>query len=118
MRICGLSLPVFLLVAGLFASCQAPMPVIKVEVPVIPDDKLVEVLKDVQLAEAALQQCAPAKRDSAGQAYYSVLFQLHQVSQADFEQSLKALLTDPERTAQVYSRVSDRLVQEGAAIQK
>lgn len=94
------------------------MPVIKIETPVIPDDKLVEVLKDVQLAEAALQQCAPAKRDSAGQTYYAVLFQLHQISRDDFEQSMKALLTDPERTAQVFTRVSDRLVEEGASIKK
>jgi hypothetical protein len=99
--------------AGAIFGCgpsQGPAP----SAPVLPDEKLVEVLKDVQLAEAALQQCAPARRDSAFGAYYAVIFRLHGIGRDDFEQSMSALLADPERTARVYARVSERLIEEEA----
>jgi hypothetical protein len=80
----------------------------------IPEERLVEVLKDVQLAEAAAMQCSPAKRDSAIGAYYAVIFRLHGVGREDFEQSLSALLADPERSARVFGRVSERLIEEEA----
>jgi hypothetical protein len=98
---------------GTLFGCGSGEQISAVE-PSIPEERLVEVLKDVQLAEAAAMQCSPAKRDSAIGAYYAVIFRLHGIGREEFEQSLSALLADPGRSARVFGRVSERLIEEEA----
>lgn len=83
--------------------------------PKIPDDQLVEILKDVHIAEAAILNLPKEQRDSLALRYYSEIFRIHQVSKEDFDQSLKVLLVNPRLSEALYKRVSDRLAEEGAA---
>jgi hypothetical protein len=75
----------------------------------IPEAKLIEILADAHIAEAAVQSLGGAQRDSLITAYYNQLFEIHQVSRQDFEASLEALEQNPARMMEVYEKVTEHL---------
>lgn len=75
----------------------------------IPEDKLIEILADAHVAEAAVQSLGGAQRDSLITTYYNQLFEIHQVSRQDFEACLEALERDPARMMEVYEKVTEHL---------
>ena len=93
------------LLLGLFlVACREEAPPL-----LIPEDKLVDVLVDVHLAEASLQNRFGPVKDSLAQAYYQKIYELHEVEAATFEETMERLRRHPERSERIYEQVMERL---------
>ncbi len=88
-----------------FAGCRKEEP----PQPPIPRDKLVSVLIDVHLAEAAKQNLIGLVKDSVTRAYYHQIYTIHQIDSVQLQQSLEILRDDPEQLKDVYQEIMDSL---------
>ena len=75
----------------------------------ISQDKLVEVLIDVHIAEAAAQTLRGATKDSVINAYYDQIFEIHGLNREEFETSMELLRTDPKRMEKLYAKVMEEM---------
>ncbi len=101
----ALSTSVVLIVFALSVmGCKDSPPPLPIE-----EDKLVEVLTDVQIAEAALRQTPSFDKDSIARLYYERIMAIHGVQQADFDTALVRLHRYPELGLKIYARVQQRL---------
>ncbi|PHN08552.1 DUF4296 domain-containing protein [Flavilitoribacter nigricans] len=95
-----------LLLAGLILliSCG------KEEVPIpLTEEKLVEVLIDMHMAESMIEKLPVADRDTVGNVYYRMIYREHGVTQQDFDESMNVLREDPERLDAIYVQIMERL---------
>lgn len=74
--------------------------------PALTEDQMVAILADIHVAESATQILAQPERDSLTEVYYVAIFQIADVDERDFQQSLKAYLAYPEKMEALYARVS------------
>lgn len=68
-------------------------------------EKLINVLIDAHVAEAAMQELPAEKRDSIGKIYYKKIFESHKVTEADFNKSIFIIRRDPEALEILYKEV-------------
>jgi hypothetical protein len=79
---------------------------IQVDKPLISEEKLTEVLKDIHVAEALLTETNDRRiKDSLARIYYAQIFRLHEISPEDFDQSMNAYFTDPAALDSLYQKV-------------
>lgn len=71
----------------------------------VEEDKLVEVIRDIHIAEAAIQNLIGVTKDSVGEIYYDQIFEMHDVRKADFDSAMSILRTEPERFGLIYDEV-------------
>ncbi len=71
----------------------------------IDEDKLVEVLIDVHVAEAAVQTLRGATKDSMINLYYDQICEIHAVNREEFETSMEILRNDPKRLEELYAEI-------------
>lgn len=91
----------------LFSSCYRPIPV---ETPLMSQDELVPVLRDIHLAEAMLTEIMnKQEKDSLARLYYAQVFTMHQVDTAVFDQTMNAYMTDPPALDSLYDAVIQAL---------
>lgn len=76
----------------------------------IKGEKLINVLTDAYIAESAMQSLTEGLKDSLGRIYYQQLFEIHQISSADFENTIQMLETDPKLLDKLYSKVQEKFV--------
>jgi hypothetical protein len=89
--------------ALLLAACQPTETVVTLP---IGDDKMINILYDVHVAEAALAPVPGGpKKDSLANLYYDQLAELHGVDREALDSSLAMLQRDPELTRQLYEKV-------------
>lgn len=79
------------------------------EKPPIDKEKLVQILVDVHIAEAAVQDYSGLQKDSIGKVYYKQLFSLHHVTEKDFYRSMYLIKQDPENLEALYKEVLTEL---------
>lgn len=102
------------LVAILFSSCYKPIPV---EEPVLSEDKIKIILKDIHVAEALLTEVSDRRtKDSLARLYYKQIFYLHDVKQEEFDQSMNAWFTNPAGLDSLYQEVLKELETEKRAL--
>ena len=82
----------------------------KVEV-LIPNEKTVDILVDLHIAEAAILSANKAQKDSIGGLYYAQIFEMHEIKDSIFYQNLDMISKDPERTQEIYQKVLDKIEQ-------
>ena len=92
-----------LLLASVVSCGPKPTPI------TMDEDKLVEVLIDVHVAEAAVQMLRGATKDSVINAYYDQIFEIHGLSREDFETTMEILRTDPKRMEALYSKIMNEM---------
>ncbi|MDX1941434.1 MAG: DUF4296 domain-containing protein [Saprospiraceae bacterium] len=79
------------------------------ERPPISESKLVDILVDIHLAEAAIQEMSGfVQQDSVGKIYYDQIFRIHQVTQEDFNKTIYLMRMDPIRMEKVYKKVLEK----------
>ncbi|MCB0560138.1 MAG: DUF4296 domain-containing protein [Lewinellaceae bacterium] len=98
-----------LLLASLVSCSQKP-PALAID-----EDKLVEVLIDVHIAEAAVQSLRGATKDSVINAYYDQIFEIHGLSREEFVTTMEILRTDPKRTEELYSKIMAEMERQDVA---
>ena len=78
----------------------------------IPEDKLVIILKDVQLAESIIQQQSLNIKDSLVQRYYGIIYRTHGIKAAELDSTLAILRREPAIMDRVYTKVLEELSKE------
>lgn len=103
-------MPLFLIIVLLQFFCfSCYQPKERLE-PILSEKQLIAILKDIHLAEAMLTtENDRIKKDSLAYMYYEQIFFMHQVDTADFNQSMNALFSDPERIDSLYKKVMAEL---------
>ncbi len=96
---------------GLQVSCQ-PRPV---RLPV-EEDKLILMLADVHVAEAALQGLLGLTKDSMANVYYDQICSIHGVDRLLLDSALQILQEEPERMEQIYAEVMKEMERLDAAL--
>jgi hypothetical protein len=85
------------------------------EDPVFPEEKVVEVLADLHIAEAFLEHAASEARDSLRVEYRAQISKIHGVDLEAFDAYVDKLRAEPLEYERIYKLVVDRLelMQEG-----
>ncbi len=92
-RSCGPGLS-FLLFCTLLA-CQPPAE--KQGGNLIPDEKMARIQADLNIAEAATARLNGYPKDSLRQVYFKQVMDMHGISNADYEATLRVIVTDQAR---------------------
>ena len=89
----------------------------KVTLP-IPAPKLIDILADVHLAEAAAQSLPVKVKDTTLAKFYNQIYEIHEVSEADFDSSMVLLKSRPKSLKLVYEKVIETIDKRKANIGK
>ena len=71
----------------------------------MPDDELVKLLYDIQVAEAALQTVHSDVKDSVVAIYYEQIFEIHGTNQEILFKNIEVLKEKPIKSHQIYKKV-------------
>lgn len=83
----------------------------------IREDKLIEVLIDVHVAESAAQGLRGATRDSVINTYYEQICEIHSINRADLETAVEMLQKDPRRMEALYARIMTEMERQDAEME-
>ncbi len=92
------------LIIFLAASCQESEETYSIE-----EEKMINILVDIHISEAAAQQGDISHRDSLRTVYYDQVFEIHEVSKSKYEADMELLKRDAERLTQTYDKVIEKL---------
>lgn len=92
-----------------FAACKKTSPTTTFLQPDLAEDKMIAVLLDIHLAEAAVQTEKNAQKDSLLYLYYQDIYRIHNITQDDFERNLEAWFDNPEIADKLYEKVVESL---------
>ena len=81
----------------------------KQEKLLIDEDKLVNILAEVHLAEGEMETVNMSDRDTLGKSLYQLIMTHYGVRREDFDQTMIILREDPDRLERVYEKVLDKL---------
>ncbi len=97
-------IPFFSLFLFSILSCKEEAP------PPLPfeEEKIISVLSDVHLAEAAIQSLGKAIKDSMSQVYYDQIYEIHGIQKQDFEQLMEMLRNRPGDLKRIYGKMMER----------
>ncbi len=86
----------------------------KPEEPSLPitEEKLVPILKDIQLAESIIQQQNYLIQDSLVERYYGVIYRTYDIQEEDLDSTLAILRREPAIMDRVYTKVLEELSKE------
>lgn len=73
------------------------------------DEKIISILMDVHLAEAALQSLGKVMKDSMTGVYYDQIYTIHKISKADFEKMMALLRNSPKNLNRIYGQLMERV---------
>ncbi|MCB0661509.1 MAG: DUF4296 domain-containing protein [Saprospiraceae bacterium] len=102
-----------LLFLGLMA-CQKEE---KVSLP-YPDKKVVDILVDIHVAEAALQPLFGDIKDSTAQVYYQQIYEIHQINEDQLRELLQILKDHPKEMDRIYELVLEEISRQKANIKE
>ena len=91
---------ILVLVTVLFVACGNKENKIPMK-----ESELVDLLIDVHVAEAAVQDLYGATKDSVGQAYYGQIYQIYDIDQNIFDTTMAVLRRNPKYAGSVYQKV-------------
>ncbi len=74
--------------------------------------KMAEVVRDINIAEAALQGTKGSTRDSLFKLYYRQVFTLHHVTEDEFYRYMDSLRNDPEMAEETYEFIKTEMEKE------
>lgn len=101
------SIVAFLLIS-VFISCGKKT--VSIPSDVLPKKQMIEVMTDVQLAEAAKDVAmSEDKTKNTIQEYYAFIFNKHRITKEQFQKSFDFYKTHPELMEEIYSEVINRL---------
>lgn len=95
----------FLLFLGI--ACTKP----GIENTEIPPEKLVEILVDVHYAEGALLNAQFGVRDSLRKLYYGQIFEIHNITEDQFERDMSTVKLHPRMLEKIYEKVLNEIIE-------
>jgi hypothetical protein len=73
------------------------------------DEKMVKVLVDVHIMESALQDVNFRLRDSVKTVFYNQVYEMNDISEAQFIENIEIMDRQPKLMSRVYSKVMEEL---------
>lgn len=101
-----------MIVTAIFTACNETAVNPKKIEPDIPQEKMIQILKDIHLAEAISQSERTNVKDSLLAIYYDDIYRIHNITKEDLERNLKLWMSDAEMTDQLYEKVIEELSKE------
>ncbi len=96
-----MNLKCLLIGALAFVACE------RVEKTTLPDDKIVRMMVDFHVADAATNGLSGYALDSLQQAYFQQVVQLHNVSLDEYEKNLRVVARDQDRMDRLLKRAEE-----------
>ena len=78
------------------------------------EEKIIQIIADMQVAEAALVGLSGSVRDSTAEVYYEEIYTLHGTDKLTVVETMDLLQMDPTRLEKIYSEVMRELETQGA----
>ena len=75
----------------------------------ISEEKMIAILVDLHIAEAAILSANKAQKDSIGGIYYKQIFDMHEIQDSIFYQNLEIISSNPIRTEAIYEVVIEKI---------
>lgn len=75
----------------------------------IPKDKMVAILVDVHLAEAAMQRLVNKVKDTVSVRYYEEIFEIHQITEEIYLENLHILERNPALSKKIYEETMSKV---------
>lgn len=75
----------------------------------ISETKMVEVLSDMMIAEAAMNRADRSVEDSLELSYYNQIYRIHAIDSNQLNKSFEILQANPELANRLYKMVEERL---------
>ncbi len=75
----------------------------------LPNDRLIPILCDIHIAEAAVQQVNGARKDSLNEVYLDQICTIHQISRERLDEVLEELRNNPDAMKKAYLAVAQAL---------
>lgn len=75
----------------------------------IPEDKLVKVISDAYIVEGAIQNYTQDLKDSLSDYYYEQLYEIHDITEEDYQKSLEIVKKYPDVLDSLYQNIADHL---------
>jgi len=73
------------------------------------EEKMIDVLVDIHLAEAATYNALGSVKDSLLKVYYAQVYQIHEVNKEEIDENLDILMNNPRLADAIYKKVTDKL---------
>ncbi len=73
----------------------------------VPEEDLIKILYDIQVAEAALQTVHSGVKDSVVNIYYDQIFKIHGIDQPELMQNIERLKNHPEVSHKIYKKIQE-----------
>ncbi len=88
------------------------------ESPIFSDEKMIDVLIDVHVAEAAMQGLNQQRKDSLTSLYYNQIFEIHSIKEADFYSQMEYMKLHPEYMEKIYEKVLSEITRREAELKQ
>lgn len=86
----------------------------------VSDEKLIQIMADMQVAQAALTNVTGYERDSTILVYYRQIMEIHGATRETFEQSMRAAAKNPKRMERIIKDaeklIMDQLPKDSTAV--
>ena len=79
------------------------------EAPLIPDEKMINILVDLHIAESAILSANKSQKDSIGSLYFAQVFEMHGIQDSLFYKNLNLISKNPNRTEAIYEKVVEQI---------
>jgi len=101
-----------IMITVIFAACnETTVNPEKIE-PDIQEEKMVQILKDIHLAEAIAQSERINIKDSLLAIYYDDIYRIHNITKEDLERNLELWMNDAEVVDKLYEKIIEELSKE------
>lgn len=106
---------VLIVLVGLFIfeSCKSSKND-KLPEPSIKYEKMIEVLRDIHIAEGFMQGLVLNEKDSVAKVHYAHIFKIHGVTEDEFYESYDAFIENPKIMEKLYEAVKDSIEDKSA----
>ena len=101
-----------LMISTIFTACNDTTVSPKKIEPDIPQDKMIQILKDIHLAEAIAQSERIHIKDSLLAIYYDDIYRIHNITKEDLERNIELWMSDAKVTDKLYEKVIEELSKE------
>jgi len=75
----------------------------------VSEEKMISILVDLHIAEAAILSANKVQKDSIGGVYYQQIFDMHQIPDSLFYRNLEIISNNPIKTEEIYEKVIEKL---------
>ncbi len=96
----------FIAILALFAGCTSE------ESLPVREEKLIEVLRDVHIAESALQSYGDPEKDSLAVVYYRQIMTIHDMDREVFDTCIAILRRNPKLMQEIYGKAFEHIEKE------